>query len=120
MSNSNKDRRERQRHEFWQQHVDAWQHSGMSISAYCAEHALSESAFCAGQRALENRDEAPRPTDSEPIRWVPVQIVPMPNASPLELVLTDGRVIRVPSNFDPQALRRLLSALEEDREVSSC
>lgn len=120
MSTTRKAHREWQRSKFWQQHLDAWQRSGMSISAYCAEHALSESAFRAGQRALESRDEAPRPTESVPIRWVPVQIVPTPNAAPLELVLTDGRVIRVPSGFDPQALRRLLTALEEGREVSSC
>jgi hypothetical protein len=120
MSTSRKADREWQRHKFWQQHIDAWQRSGKSISTYCAEQALSESSFRAGKRALESRDEAPPTTDAVPIRWVPVHIVPTSNAAPLELVLTDGRVIRVPSGFDPQALRRLLTALEEDKEVSSC
>jgi hypothetical protein len=121
MATSNKERRERQRREFWQKHVDAWQHSRMSISAYCAEHGLIESSFRAGQRDLESCDEIPQSTQkSDAVRWVPVHIVATPTASPLELVLPDGLVIRVPSGFDPQTLRRLLSALEGDREVSSC
>jgi hypothetical protein len=35
------------------------------------------------------------------------------DASVLEVVLTSGRVVRVPSDFDASALRRLVVALEE-------
>ena len=46
---------------------------------------------------------------------VPVQLVadaPPAQASALELVLADGRVVRVAPGFDAATLRQLLTALE--------
>jgi hypothetical protein len=51
----------------------------------------------------------------EPAAFVPVQVVAdaVPDrASAPEVVLTDGRVVRVAPGFDAATLQRLLSVLE--------
>ena len=52
---------------------------------------------------------------NEPLTFVPLDIrhdTPPP-APALELVLGDGRLLRIPQGFDPAVLRPLLTALED-------
>ena len=47
---------------------------------------------------------------------VPPRAVPAPTAAaPIELVLPDGSVVRVPPSFDAPTLTRLLGVLREAR-----
>jgi hypothetical protein len=100
-------RKERQ----WRRWLGEWRASGLSVRAFCDRRGLAIPTFYAWRRTLERRvAEAPA--------FVAVQVVadaaPVP-ASALEVVLADGRAVRVAPGFDEATLRRLLAVLEGKR-----
>jgi hypothetical protein len=93
----------------WQQWIQQWQASGLSVRAFCARHRLAEPRFYAWRRQLRQR---PRPGTG----FVPVQVLAPAapaGAHVLEVVLAGGRRLRVPPGFDAATLRHLLAVLEE-------
>ena len=98
------ERKERQ----WRRRIDQWRVSGLSVRAFCAQHGLAQASFYAWRRVLRRRD-------AEKAAFVPVQLVagagPI-QASALEVVLTDGRTVRVAPGFDAATLRQLLAVLD--------
>jgi hypothetical protein len=99
--------RDTRKEQQWRRWIGQWQHSGLSVRAFCARHHLAEPSFYAWRRALRQRDAAGT--------FVAVQVVPdhVPPPSPFEVVLPRGRTLRVPPGFDAAALRQLLAVLEE-------
>ena len=98
------ERKERQ----WRSWIGEWQASGLSVRAFCERRGLAIPSFYAWRRALERRA-------AEKAAFVPVQVVAdaVPTqASALEVVLTDGRAVRVAPGFDAPTLRQLLAVLE--------
>src|SRR5262249_36421073 len=98
------ERKERQ----WQRWIGEWQASGLSGRAFCQRRGLAVASFYAWRRLLQRRA-------AEKTTFVPVQVVanPVPTqASALEVVLTDGRTVRVAPGFDAPTLRLLLAVLE--------
>jgi hypothetical protein len=98
------ERKERQ----WRRWIGDWQASGLSARAFCERRGLTVARFYAWRRVLERRD-------AEKAAFVPVQVVAdavLAQASALELVLTDGRAVRVAPGFDAATLRQLLAVLE--------
>lgn len=98
------ERKERQ----WRRRIDQWRASGQSVRAFCARHGLATASFYNWRRVLQRRAAA-RPA------FVPVQVVAdtVPTqASSLEVVLADGRTVRVAPGFDAATLRQLLAVLE--------
>ena len=108
---------------FWRRMLQRWQRCRLSIRDFCAQQHLSEPSFYGWRRTLAQRDPkatttaaarqrpaaappAPRPT------FVPVQVVSVPSPA-LELVLRNGRLLRVPPGFDAATLRQLLALVEE-------
>lgn len=107
-------RRDSRKAAFWRESVARWRRSGQSVRAYCAGAGLSEPSFYAWRRQLTMRDQAARPQRSAP-HFVPVHVVPAapPSAAPpLDVVLGNGRVIRVAPGFDAALLRQLVAVLE--------
>jgi hypothetical protein len=101
--------RDKQKERQWQRWIDKWRASGLSVRAFCDRHRLPTATFYAWRRRLQRRAAA---TAS----FLPVQVVadpPPPQASPLEVVLADGALLRVASGFDPTTLRQLLAVLRE-------
>jgi transposase-like protein len=101
------ERKERQ----WRRWIAQCQTSGLSVSAFCARHGLSPANFYAWRRTLERRAAAPA-------AFVPVHVVadiPPAPVSALELMLADGRSVRVAPGFDAVTLRQLLAVLREER-----
>lgn len=99
----------------WRQLHDRWQHSGLSVRAFCRRHCLSEASFYAWRRRLGQSSSAGASAD-EPLTFVPIDVRhdTLPPAAPaLELVLGNGRLVRIPQGFDPTALRQLVVALED-------
>ena len=95
----------------WRRWIQLWQHSGLTVRAFCARHHLAEPSFYAWRRTLAQRD-------AQAITFVPVEVLPEPlspesEAAGLELVLVGGRVLRIGPAFDEATLRRLLALLEE-------
>jgi hypothetical protein len=100
--------RDEQKERQWRRWIDQWQASGLSVRAFCARHDLPSARFYHWRRVLERRA-------AEEPAFVPVQVVAdaVPaQASVLEVVLTDGRAVRVAPGFDAATLRRLLVVLE--------
>ena len=105
--------RDQDKERLWRRWLDQWRASGLSVRDFCARHRLPTPTFYAWRRRLQ-----PRAAEQPP--FLPVQVVadvPPPPASPLEVVLSDGPVVRVTPGFDPDTLRQLLAVL---REGGSC
>jgi hypothetical protein len=78
------------------------------VRTFCERRGLAVASFYAWRRALERRAAAKA-------AFVPVQVVAdavSTQASALEVVLTDGRTVRVAPGFDAATLRQLLAVLE--------
>jgi hypothetical protein len=96
--------------------VQRWQQSDLSVRVFCAQHQLSEPSFYGWRRKLAQRD-------AEAVPFVPVRVVSEAVASggahgsggSVELVLGEGRLLRIAPGFDAVTLRRLLALLEEGR-----
>jgi hypothetical protein len=98
------ERKERQ----WRRWIDECQTSGLSVRAFCERRGLTVASFYAWRRVLRRRA-------AEQAAFVPVQVVPdaVPTqTSALEVVLSDGRTVRVAPGFDAATLRQLLAVLE--------
>ena len=98
------ERKERQ----WRHWIGEWQTSGLSVRAFWERRGLTVASFYAWRRVLERR-AAEKPV------FLPVQVVA--DAVPtqtcaLEVVLPDGRTVRVAPGFDTTTLRQLLAVLE--------
>ena len=101
--------RDEEKERQWRRRIDQWRVSGLSVQAFCARHGLACASFYAWRRLLERRA-------AEQPAFVPVQVVadatPAGQASALEVVIADGRVVRVAPGFDAATLRQLLAVLE--------
>ena len=98
----------------WRQLLELWQRSGLSVRAFCRRHQLAEPTFYAWRRLLSERP-SPASAADKPLTFVPLEVrhdTPT-DTLPLELVLGNGRYLRIPPGFDPAALRRLLATLED-------
>ena len=101
--------RDEEKERQWRRRIDQWRASGLSVRAFCARHGLATASFYNWRRVLQRRALAEQPA------FVPVQVVA--DAVPtqtiaLEVVLTDGRTVRVAPGFDAATLRHLLAVLE--------
>ncbi len=116
-------RRDGGKERFWRRLLRQWRRSGLTVRAFCAEHQVSEPSFYSWRRSIAERDQ--RVTVSvatvgdddahdQPL-FVPLRVVPTATGMAFEVVLGQGRVVRVPACFDPAALRQLLAVLEEER-----
>ena len=103
----------------------AFEHSGLSLAEFERRHNLSRNRLSWWRKRL---GAAATATDTRPgpasVTFLPVRVAVPPRAAPppvaaapIELVLPDGTVVRVPPSFDVATLTRLLDVL---REVRSC
>ena len=100
--------RDEQKERQWRQWITEWRASGLSVRAFCGRRGLATPSFYHWRRVLERRA-------AEKVAFVPVQVVAeaVPAlATTLEVVLTDGRMVRVAPGFDAATLRQLLAVLE--------
>lgn len=101
--------RDEQKERQWRRWIHQWRASGLSVRDFCARHGLASARFYHWRRVLERR------AAEEPAAFVPVQVVAdavLTRASALEVVLSDGRTVRVTPGFDVATLRQLLAVLE--------
>ena len=83
-------------------------HSGPhSVAAFCAAEGVSESNFYAWRRRLAR----PVPAAIDAPAVVPLRITPSP-ATPIELALPSGAVVRFPADTRPELLVVVLRGLE--------
>ncbi len=120
----------RPRSEYWRDRSEDWESSGQTQADFCAERGLSLPAFRWWRWKLKQEDSGSTnslaPEEGSGMRLVPVRIVDAEAQSPtplpcsvsaqqslaFEVLLESGTCIRVPRDFDAEALSRLLRTLE--------
>jgi hypothetical protein len=105
--------RDPRKEQFWRDHLARWQCSRLSIRAYCAQHRLATPSFYAWRRTLALRDRQPQ--TAAPLTFVPLQLVPETTAPPprLEVLLSNGRRLRLDPSVPARVVRDLVAVLEE-------
>lgn len=104
--------------EFWQQVLEEHSQSNLSVSAFCAQRALSAQSFYQWKRKLQPCT-IPRSSPS----LIPVRIVPSspPVASRAIQVMTpSGYAIRFDSSLEPSQLAHLIEAIESTKRGDAC
>lgn len=129
-----------ERARYWADLVAAWSRSGLSQAEFCRRRGIKAVNFAWWKRQLDHDHTGTaslaRParspkrrgpsgedrTRSAPTgrrragkasgRFVEVRLTGGSLSPMYEVVLADGRSIRVPSQFDPQVLSRLITAVE--------
>jgi hypothetical protein len=94
---------------YWRQVLARWQRSGLSVRAFCRAEDVNEPRFYWWRRKLGQ-------TKPEEPAFVPVHVVAEPADEPvtrgIEVVLANGRCLRVGPGFDPHTLVALVDLLE--------
>ncbi len=115
--------RDRGKERFWRKVVRRWQRSGLGVRAFCVAESLLEPSFYSWRAELARRDE--EASADVTASFVPVHVqadlgvapsaADVAPASPpaIDVVLANGRCLRVPAGFDPAMLRQLLAVAEE-------
>ena len=99
------------REPYWRQVVARWERSGLGVPAFCRREGLNQATFYRWRWELKRRDQ-PKPA------FFPVRIVadkPEPSSASIEVVLANGRSVRVGAGFDPQTLVSVVELLEGGR-----
>lgn len=107
--------RDPRKEQFWRDHLARWQGSGVSVRAYCSQHHLAEPSFYAWRRTLAQRVPQPAALPTTPVTLVPLAV---PSSTPpgphlLEVVLGNGRCLRLSPAVPLGLVRDLLVILEE-------
>jgi transposase-like protein len=101
---------------FWQRTIREAARSGMSIREFCRQHRLKESQFYWWQRNLKAGRQERRVWRQEVDRgaasFALVSEEPGTTDAGIELVLGDGRRLRISKGVDEQTLRAVLAAVE--------
>lgn len=110
----------RETREIWKKRIERWSDSGLTAKEFAAEigvnvHTLTHWKWQLSAEARGPQERTPAATPSF-VEVVAPLVGHAPPASlaavqPLELVLPGGIVVRVPSSFDPAALRRVVDVL---------
>ncbi len=100
------------RHSYWRQVLARWRRSGLSVRVFCRAEGINEPQFYWWRRKLSQ----PKPKEPAPA-FVPVHVVHEPAADletrSIEVVLANGRCLRVGPGFDPRTLVTLVDLLED-------
>ena len=100
-------RRDPELERFWRKATREQAKSGQSVRQYCEAHGLSAANWYAWRREIAKRDDNVASASSA--TFVPVRVM---NSASIEVVMTTGVIIRVPTLADPVAVARLVEALE--------
>lgn len=103
------------RDQHWRIIIGRWRRSGLTVRAFCHREGIKEPKFYWWRRKV---DQAAQPKPA----FLPVHVVADEARAPatcgVEVVLANGRCLRVQPGFDPGTLVKLVDLLEGGR--SSC
>jgi transposase-like protein len=102
----------------WLELIRRWQRSQTTVRDFCERHQVTEASFFSWRRILRKRglldEPTPAKTSAESPAFVKLSMaVVEPTASPIELVLSHRRVLRLRPGFDAEMLLQLVRLLEE-------
>lgn len=91
--------------------VEAWLRSGESVSEFAGRHGLRGERISRWASRIQNRER-------KGVRFHHVRVVEAADRShpdeKIEVLLPDGRSVRVPDGFAPEELQKVLRVLEQD------
>jgi hypothetical protein len=99
---------------YWQKHISQWSESSLTQAEYCRRNELSAAAFHWWKRHLRKKSNTQKDS-STPMQFVEVQCIPTAHTvrgETYEILLSQGRAIRVCRDFDTDVLKRLIAAVE--------
>jgi transposase-like protein len=101
--------------QFWRDVLRRWHDSGLTIRAYCRQRSLAEPSFYFWRRELAQRDLQTPLANSPAVTFVPLTVRPEPVAveAMVEVVLANGRRLRVPVGVAADVVREWVAVLEE-------
>ncbi len=102
--------------QFWRDVMTRWRDSGLSIRAFCRRHRLAEPSFYFWRRALSERQPPVLPTANEAaVTFVPLTVrsEPLVADTTVEVILANGRRLRLPVGVAAAVVRELVAVLEE-------
>jgi len=102
--------RDLQKEASWRGRLRRQSKSGQSVRAWCRKHGVTETAFYWWRRELVRRDAEVRAAAFVPVH-VTAEAARDGDAS-IEIVLTDGRRVRLTGPVNGQALADVLDVLE--------
>jgi transposase len=104
----------------WLERIRLWQQAQLSVREFCRRRRLSEPSFYAWRRLLHERGVLGNKSSPQvnPVTTTPAFLkvtvkADAPVVTAIDLVLAEGRIVRVRPGFDPDLLRQLLRLLEE-------
>ena len=103
---------------YWTKVIGEAARSGQSIRAFCRENSIKESQFYWWQRKLRERSEEPRRDEEAGRNRAAVASFALVSEdgeqmeAGIELVLADGRRLRIGRGVDEATLRTVLTAVE--------
>jgi transposase len=101
----------------WLDLVRRRQQSQLTVREFCERHRVSEADFYRWQRVLRERgllDEPLTPASAAPTSFVELTADAAPaGATPVEVVLSAGRLLRIHPGCDPATVLQLVRLLEE-------
>jgi hypothetical protein len=93
----------------WVERLERFSAGNTTVVAFCAAEGVSESNFYLWRRRLAQ----PHTTASSQPNVVPIRVAPPPAlATPIELALLSGTVVRFPADARPELIVAVLRGLE--------
>jgi len=118
MANS---KRSTEKEEFWRLALREYRQSGLTIRAFCQREGLSEPAFYAWRKRIENRKANHETEPSGLGKLLPVEIVDSADNHSLEIVTPGGFTLRCGSAVEPSRLTALIGVIVRcEKDSRSC
>ena len=100
----------------WQERLESFAASGLSIEVFCLKEGVSKSTFCRWKKQLEQgipgemvaeKEARDRAESAEGAAFVPISL----KASPVEIELPNGGVVRLPLSVGQAVLVEVIRAV---------
>jgi hypothetical protein len=105
--------------ETWAKRVEAWKSSGLSAARYAPKIGVTAKVLSWWKWRLGEKWDAPRDRRTRSSKAVSpltfVELSAPARSEPFEVVLRSGVRIRVATDFDAEALRRLVGVLDGEK-----
>ncbi len=104
---------DREQRQFWQMVLETYKSSGLSVRQFCQQEGFSEASFYSWRKRLrthQKTDTNKKPSQPEP--FIEVSMPPAKSGG-LELVLSSGHTLRIPSDIDHEFLSGVLSVVKQ-------
>ena len=104
---NNKQIKKSDRRSYWENHIEKYCRSNLTQSAYCKQNNISYWSFNNWKRRIEK--ESGKTGLTEISKKIDRDLIPV-NSS-LEIVINNSLKIKIPDNFNPETLKKLMQVL---------